>query len=89
MYSYSPIIETIITRAREYGATKLILFGSAMENPTEAHDLDLACDGIAGWKLYEFAGRLENELRILLDIIPLSPATPFTQYIEQEGKILL
>lgn len=34
--------------AEGYGGTRLILFGSTLENPSEARDIDLACDGIPG-----------------------------------------
>lgn len=89
MKTDSTVIDKIIAVAKEYGATRLILFGSYAETPDKAHDLDLACDGIQGWKLYEFAGRLENELHIILDIFPLTPPTRFTHRIESEGHVLL
>jgi predicted nucleotidyltransferase len=89
MHTHTEVIATIIALARKYGATRLILFGSYARAPAEAHDIDLACEGIQGWKLYEFAGQLENELRIPLDIFPLSPPTPFTHRIEREGNVLL
>jgi hypothetical protein len=57
--------------------------------PKKAKDLDLACDGIPGWKLYEFAARVEDELKLPLDIVSLSPPTRFTRYIEAKGKALL
>ncbi len=83
------LIERIKTLAKAYGATRLILFGSAVDMPKKAKDIDIACDGIPGWKLYEFAARVEDELNICLDIIALSPPTQFTRYIETKGKILL
>ena len=52
--------------ARGYGATKLILFGSYLENPETARDLDLAVDGVQGWKLYELAARIERALHVPL-----------------------
>ena len=82
-------IERSVLLAKEYGAKRLILFGSALDNPDEARDVDLACDGIEGWKLFEFGGRLEEELNLSVDIIPLTPATPFSRYIERKGKSLL
>jgi len=78
-----------IIELKDYGAKRLILFGSYLTNPDEAQDLDLACDGINGWKIYEFGGRLENELRIPIDVVPLSPKSRFTRLIEQRGKVLL
>jgi predicted nucleotidyltransferase len=82
-------IERAIALAKAYGATRLILFGSAAIAPDRARDLDLACDGVSGWKLYELGARLEEELRIPLDLVPLSPPNRFTRLIEKRGKILL
>ncbi len=82
-------IDRIITLAKAYGATRLILFGSAVEMPDKARDIDLACDGVQGWKLYEFAARLEEELQTNLDIVPLNPPSRFTKFIEMRGKVLL
>ena len=82
-------IERAIALAKAYGATRLILFGSAATAPERARDLDLACDGVSGWKLYELGARLEEELRIPLDLVPLSPPSRFTHLIEQRGKVLL
>jgi predicted nucleotidyltransferase len=82
-------LEQAIALAKTYGATRLILFGSALATPDQARDIDLACDGVAGWKLYELGARLEEELGVPLDLIPLSPATRFTRLIERRGKVLL
>jgi len=82
-------IDRIIELAKFYGATRLILFGSALETPQAARDIDLACDGVPGWKLYELAAKIEEELNVPLDIVPLTPSTRFTQNIEKRGKILL
>jgi predicted nucleotidyltransferase len=82
-------IEKIVQLARSYGATRLILFGSAMNTFRAAHDIDIACDGVPGWKLFELAAKIEDELNIPFDIIPLTPATRFTRNIEKKGKVLL
>lgn len=82
-------IDKIVQLAKTYGATRLILFGSAMDTPQTARDIDIACDGIPGWKLFELAARIEDELHIPLDMIPLTPASRFTQNIEKRGKVLL
>jgi len=82
-------LERAIALAKAYGATRLILFGSAATAPEQARDLDLACDGVSGWRFYELGARLEEELRIPLDLVPLSPPTRFTRFIEQRGKVLL
>lgn len=82
-------LEKIVAIAKTYGATRLILFGSAVEAPDQARDLDLACAGVPGWKLYELAARLEDELHVPLDLVPLTPPTRFTKRIEERGKVLM
>lgn len=82
-------IKKTVAIAKEYGAKRLIIFGSALENPDQERDIDLACDGIDGWKLFEFGDRLERELYLQVDIIPLTPPTRISRYIEAKGKVLL
>ena len=77
-----------IELAKTYGVTRLLLFGSAATDLEQAKDLDLACDGIIGWKLYELGARLEEELNVPLDLVPLSPPSRFTDIIERRGKVL-
>ena len=88
-----PISQSQIERAgalaRQFGATRLVLFGSALEDPEHARDLDLACDGVPGWKLFELAARIEEEIRAPLDLVPLQPMTRFTRHILTRGKALL
>jgi uncharacterized protein len=80
-------LERIVACAREYGAKKVILFGSALDDPEHARDIDIACD-IHGWNIFAFAGRIEEELRLLIDVVPLTPSNPIIEYISKHGKIL-
>ena len=82
-------IQKIISIARRYGAKKLILFGSAKDNIENARDIDLACEGVVGWKLYELAAKLETELGVPFDVVSLSPSTRFTRHIEQQGRAIM
>ena len=68
-------LDCVVTLAKACGATRLILFGTAASSPDQARDLDLACEGVAGCKLYELGARLEEELRVPLDLVPLDPPT--------------
>jgi predicted nucleotidyltransferase len=81
--------DKITSLAKSYGATRLILFGSAQDNPDSANDIDLACDGVSGWKLYELTARLEEEISVPLDLVPLTPSNRFTQMIERRGRRLI
>jgi len=82
-------LDRAVEIAKNFGVSRLILFGSAADNPKQAKDLDLACDGVPGWKLFELGARLEEELQVSLELIPLSPPTRFTSIIERRGKVLL
>lgn len=82
-------IERAVILSRDYGSTRLILFGSAATTPETAQDIDLACDGIVGWRIFELGARLEEELKTPVDLIPLSPSTPFTKIVERQGKVLI
>jgi predicted nucleotidyltransferase len=82
-------LDRAIEIAETFGATRLILFGSAATDPERAKDIDLACDGVSGWKIFELGARLEEELKMPLDLIPLSPPNRFTRLIERRGGVLL
>jgi predicted nucleotidyltransferase len=82
-------LDRAVALAKAFGATRLIIFGSAATAPERAQDLDLACDGVDGWRFYELGARLEEELRVPLDLVPLSPPNRFTRLIERRGKVLL
>jgi predicted nucleotidyltransferase len=78
-----------VNLARRFGARRLLLFGGALENPTTARDLDLACSGVHGWKFFEFSSALEESLGVPFDLVPLDPPTPFSQLIEKKARVLL
>ncbi len=80
-------IAHIIARAKDYGARRLILFGSALDTPEEANDIDLAAD-IPGLDLYLFAGTVENELRCIIYIVPLDIDSPFIEAVKRRGKVI-
>jgi len=82
-------IDRAVEIARDFGATRLIIFGSSASSPETAKDLDLACDGVEGWRLFEMGARLEEELQVPLDLVPLDPPTRFTRMIERRGRVLL
>jgi hypothetical protein len=62
---FESVLATVAV-ARDFGVTRLLLFGSAMENPENARDLDLACAGVPGWRLFEFAAVLKSTLKVPL-----------------------
>jgi predicted nucleotidyltransferase len=74
--------------ARAFGVRKLILFGSALESPDTAADVDVACEGLEGWDLFRFGAKLAEELRTRVDVIPLRPDDRFSQYVAKRGRVL-
>lgn len=89
MSDLEKMLAKAISVARQFGARRLLLFGSGLDNPAAARDLDLACAGVPGWKLFELASALEEALGVPLDLVPLDPPTPFTRLIEKRARVLL
>ena len=83
------VLAKAVLVARRFGAKRLLLFGSALEDPATACDLDLACAGVPGWKLFELSFALEETLGVPLDLVPLDHSTPFTRLIEKRARVLL
>jgi uncharacterized protein len=81
-------IERCVDVARQFGVQRLILFGSAAESPDTARDIDLACEGVEGWRFFELGARLEEETRADVDLIPLDADDEFSQYILDTGRVL-
>jgi predicted nucleotidyltransferase len=50
-------IETAKAIARDYGATRMVVFGSAVDDPENARDLDLAIEGVEGGRSGSWQGR--------------------------------
>ncbi len=89
MSVFSSQIDKCIEIAREYGAKKLVLFGSVLDKPDSARDLDFLCDGVEGWKLYEMSAKMEEETGIPVDVIPANPKSQFIEYNLKKGKEVL
>jgi len=85
----SEILAEAVQTAREFGATELILFGSALDPSAEPRDIDLACRGVRGWDLYGLGAALEEKLRVPVDLVPLDSPTRFGRWIEAHGRKLL
>ena len=88
-YPIADILGEAVKAAREYGATELILFGSALDPSAEPRDIDLACKGVRGWDLFGLGAALEERLRVPVDLVPLDSPTRFGRWIEAHGRKLL
>ena len=83
------VLSKAMETAREYGATELILFGSALDPTRTPRDLDLACRGVLGWKIFSFGAALEDRLDMPVDLVPLDKPSRFGRWIEAHGRRLL
>ena len=77
-----------IDLSRKYNVDELILFGSSLEDLSTASDLDLAVSGLEGWKFFELSARLEEELNLNIDLIPLDNDSKLSKHIRKIGKVL-
>lgn len=77
-----------IDLSRKYNVGELILFGSSLEDLSTANDLDLAVSGLEGWEFFELSARLEEELNLNIDLIPLDNDSKLSKHIRKIGKVL-
>ncbi len=79
-------INSAINLAKKYGASKLLLFGSALDDPQNAVDLDLGVEGIEPSKFILFGADLEDIILKTVDIVPLESDSSFVKHIKKYGK---
>ncbi len=63
--------EIIISYAKKYNVEEIYLFGSSLENESEANDIDLAVRGVAPVSFFDFYGKLLRHLSKPVDIVNL------------------
>lgn len=81
-------ISKCVEIARRYGAKRLVLFGSAAEDPENARDIDLLCIGVRGWQFLLMGADMENETGAIVDTVPADEPSEFVTYNLARGKIL-
>lgn len=81
-------INKAVEISKKFGASKIVLFGSSVDDPLLARDIDLAVDGISGWDIIRLAAKLEEELKLNVDVVPLKPKNKFVSHILSYGKVL-
>lgn len=77
--------ETIRALARKYHASRVLLFGSSLLDDVEAHDIDIAVEGIADADYFSFYGELLCTLSKPVDVIDLSRRSKFVEMVIREG----
>ena len=75
----------IVDLARRYDVKGVLLFGSSIDPDREANDIDLAIEGIAPAKFFDFYGELLFALSKPVDLVELSRDSKFNRLVYQEG----
>jgi predicted nucleotidyltransferase len=75
----------IADAAKEFQVGAIWLFGSALENEEQATDIDLAVEGLAPEKFFDFYGRLFFELPKPVDLVDLSQNPPIAVIVREKG----
>ena len=79
----------IIIISKEFGAEKVLLFGSCLERVESAQDIDIAVKGVKPEKFFEMYGRILGVIDSEIDLIPLEDAREhFSKRILEKGKVI-
>ncbi len=82
----SPEFKEVVKACAEQFKVKTVwLFGSALEDENEATDIDIAVEGLAPEKFFEFYGRLFFELPKPVDLVDLSREPPIAAIVREKG----
>jgi len=77
--------KTIIAISKKYHASRVILFGSSLDDTKESRDIDIAVEGVSPKDFFKFYGDLLLKLSKSVDVIDLSGTSKFIKLILQEG----
>ncbi|MCK4292476.1 MAG: hypothetical protein KAY65_04720 [Planctomycetes bacterium] len=77
--------DTIRAIATEFQVAAVWMFGSALEDEQAATDIDLAVEGLAPERFFDFYGRLFFELPKPVDLVDLSQNPPIAAIIREKG----
>ncbi len=64
-------LEKIITISKEFGAERILLFGSCLEDIESARDIDIAVSGINPRYFFKYYGKVSMEADVEVDIVDL------------------
>ena len=72
--------------SEKYHARRVLLFGSSLS--ADGNDIDLAVEGVAPEKFFDFYGELMFSLTKPVDLIDLGSVSKFVDMVRQEGVLL-
>jgi len=72
--------------AGRYGARKVVLFGSCLEHPERANDIDLGVKGLPPGSFFAFYGEVLGVAPCSVDIVDLDQDSLFSRLVERDGR---
>lgn len=81
-------IDAAVEVLKSFGARRIVLFGSAVDRPETANDLDIACEGVPDRSFYSAAGALITRLKRNVDLVDLKDNERRSAFIEKTGRLL-
>ena len=82
-------LRKIVEIGRKYGAHRIIMFGSCLEDMAAARDIDIAVSGIAPGRFFDFYADVSMNIADEADIIDLDDVdSHLRSRIETKGKVL-
>jgi predicted nucleotidyltransferase len=80
--------QIILEISKKFHAQKVLLFGSSADPHRFGRDIDIAVDGVAPDRFFQYCGELIFDLPKPVDVIPLEGDSKFQQIIRREGMVL-
>ena len=81
----SGLRQTIESCAKAFDVRAVWLFGSAARDDSQVRDIDLAVEGLAADKFFDFYARLFFDLPKPVDLVDLSQEPPIAGIVRKEG----
>lgn len=79
----------IVGISKEFGAQRVLLFGSCLEDVEQAHDIDIAVSGIKPREFFKYYGKVSVAVDDEVDIIDLDDIREHLhKRILSKGKII-
>jgi len=82
-------LEKIVTISREFGAKKVVLFGSCISDVDSARDIDIAVSGVKPRDFFKFYGKVSMIIDDEVDLIDLDDVREhLRKRILSKGKLI-
>ena len=82
-------LDKIVNISKEFGAMKVLLFGSCLDNVSSAYDIDIAVSGIRPRDFFKYYGKVSMEVEDEVDILDLDEVREHLyRRILSKGKVL-